>query len=675
MNAVRHYTYGTPEEVTPLRICPPASADMSGLPEASVPFAENDIGFRVRKRGILITIPVRDGEQFFGLGLQLKSVAQRGKKKHLRVNSDPTLDLGDSHAPVPFLLSTAGYGLYLDTARDTIWSIATHVKENTETKPAGASEIGTTTEELYSEREQHGGAHIVIEIQSVTGIDLWFFGGPTMKDALMRYNLFAGGGVLPPMWGLGNWYRTWSSSTENDVLEQAASIRADGIPCDVFGLEPGWQTHAYSCTYVWNGEKYPDVPAMLDKMKSDGYHMNLWTHLYVHPDSPIYREQLPFAGDYRVWGGLVPDLTVPAARDSFRNYYRKTFLDAGISGFKVDECDGSDYIRFPWSFPEATEFPSGLDGEQTHNLLGILFQKTLDPAYRAVDRRTYSLVRSSGSLASPMPYVLYSDLYDLGDFIRGVITSGFSGLLWCPEVRQSESEEELIRRLQTVVLSPLSMINGWMIPHPVWKQFDETKNKAGELSGDNTLTDKVRQIFSLRMVLLPYLYHAFDVYRRTGLPPFRSLAVDYTSDPQTHAIDDEYLIGDSLLYAPMTYGKTGREVYLPAGLWHDFFTGKTYEGGRRHAFTAEVDEILLFVKDGTLFPAAVPVPFVSKETVFEIEPRRFGSGTLTCTLTEDDGESFAFLRGEQNLVTLTSAPDGTLTAARTGGFPGIRYRF
>ena len=676
MNAVFHYSFGTPDESTPLRLYGTTPADDSCLPaDVPAPFSKEEISFRLRKRGILLTVPVRDGEQFFGLGLQLKSVAQRGKKKHLRVNSDPTLDLGDSHAPVPFLLSTAGYGLYIDTARDVILSIATHVKDSFADKKntAGDTCAADNTDDLYAARELTGGAHIAIEIQAVEGVDLWFFGGPTMKEALMRYNLFSGGGVLPPMWGLGNWYRTWTSSTESDVLAQAKSIRADGIPCDVFGLEPGWQTRAYSCSYVWNGEKYPDVPGMIAKMKDDGFRMNLWTHLYVHPESPIYREQLPFAGDYRVWSGLVPDLSVPEARDSFCRYYEKTFLQAGISGFKVDECDGSDYIRFPWSYPEATDFPSGLDGEQTHNMMGRLFQKTLEPAYRAVNRRTFSLVRSSGALAAPMPYVLYSDLYDLPDFIRGVVTSGFSGLLWCPEVRQSGTEEELIRRLQTVVLSPLSMINGWMIPHPVWKQFDEEKNKKGELSADNRLTERVKAIFTLRMTLLPYLYHAYDEYRKTGLPAFRSLAIDYTSDPMTHVIDDQYMIGNDLMYAPILYGKPGREVWFPAGNWYNYFTGEKIAGGRKVSFTVGEDDILLFAKEGTLIPTALPVMHVSPDTVFKLVPKRFGEGTLTCTLTEDDGETFDYLSGKQNEVTLTSFEDGAFTLTRKGGYDGIRY--
>ncbi len=81
-------------------------------------------------------------------------------------------------------------------------------------------------------------------------------------------------------------------------------------------------------------------------------------------------------------------------------------------------------------------------------------------------------MRSSGAFAAPYPFVLYSDLYDHRQFIRALVNAGFSGLLWCPEVRDAASEEDLIRRLQSVVFSPLAMVNAWYIRNPPWKQIE-----------------------------------------------------------------------------------------------------------------------------------------------------------------------------------------------------------
>ena len=80
-----------------------------------------------------------------------------------------------------------------------------------------------------------------------------------MVDAVRRYNVFSGGGPRVPEWGLGFWYRADARSTQKSVLALAKEFRERKISCDVLGLEPGWQTHAYSCTFEWNGERFDPV--------------------------------------------------------------------------------------------------------------------------------------------------------------------------------------------------------------------------------------------------------------------------------------------------------------------------------------------------------------------------------------------------------------------------------
>src|SRR5690606_18415999 len=136
------------------------------------------------------------------------------------------------------------------------------------------------------------------------------------------------------------------------------------------------------------------------------------------------------------------------------------------------------------SFPECAAFPSGLDGEQMHSLLGLVYQRAIHDAFEQANVRTYSSVRSSGAFASPLPFVLYSDQYDHRDFVRGVATCGVSGLLWSPEVRHADSHGDFIRRIQAVVLSPQALINAWYCKNPPWLQYDREKNNADDLLGN-----------------------------------------------------------------------------------------------------------------------------------------------------------------------------------------------
>ena len=181
--------------------------------------------------------------------------------------------------------------------------------------------------------------------------------------------------------------------------------------------------------------------------------------------------------------------------------------------------------------------------------------------------KTLSEVRNLGALAAPYPFVIYSDLYDNRDFIRGIAQSSFSGILWTPEVRDAKSAEELIRRLQAVVFSPQCLINAWYCDRVPWAELG--------------CEDEVRELFKLRESLVPMLKRSFDIYRDTGKPPIRALVMDYTDDPATYGVDDEYLFCEDLLVAPIAAG-TGdvREVYLPVSdSWADYFTGEPVGNG------------------------------------------------------------------------------------------------
>ena len=380
--------------------------------------------------------------------------------------------------------------------------------------------------------------------------------------------MLAGGGPDVPEWGLGVLYRCYTGWNSDKILEMIDKMRDEGIPLSIIGLEPGWHTHAYSCTYKWS-DKYPDPQKFVDEIRKRGLHLNLWEHAFTHPDAEFHDEIAPYSGDYLVWGGVVPDFATNEARRIFADYHREKLVNLGIDGFKLDECDSSDNTG-SWSFPLPSEFPSGLDGEQYHSLFGTLYAKTMLDALG--EHKTLSEIRQMGALGASYPFVLYSDLYDHRDFIRGNVNSGFSGILWTPEFRDAKSPEECIRRVQAIVFSVQCLINAWYYDGLPW-----------EILGCG---DEVRRLLQLRQKLIPRLKAAFDRYHTEGIPPVRALVMDYTDDAESYKIDDEWLFCDDLLVAPIIAG-TGdeREVYIPAGEWVDYFTDEPVESGWRHVNT------------------------------------------------------------------------------------------
>ena len=648
-------TVGKPEAHTPVRdrLVPP-SGRLAALP--SVPRPQVQATGVVTPRGAYVTVPLAEGELMYGFGLQLTSFQQRGKKRTNRVNADPAGDSGDSHAPVPFYVTSSGYGILIDTFRHAQFYCGDAHPKPTQAAAAGSAVVNTPEE--MRERDRRVQAGVEIEVPRCGGVDLYLFAGPTMMDAVQRYNLFSGGGVAPPEWGLGFWYRPEMRLGAAEVLALAQQFRTRRMPCDVLGLEPGWQTHAYSCSFAWERARFPDPPAFIAQTGAQGFRINLWEHAFTHPTSPIFSDLVPHSGSYAVWQGLVPDFAGAPARKIFADYHARVLIDAGVSGFKLDECDNSDYTQ-GWSWPDFATFPSGLDGEQMHAAFGLRYQDALLQAFRSRGKATYSLVRSSGALASPYPFVLYSDLYDHRQFIRGLINAGFSGLLWCPEVRDASSEEDLLRRLQSVVFSPMAMVNAWYIKNPPWQQIDRTRNNRGELTpGWEALEAKCRHIVEQRMCLVPYLRGAFATYAAQGTPPFRSPVLDFPADKAIAAIDDQYMVGDRLLVAPLFAGEKGRTVTLPAGTdWHDFWTGAPHAGGAKVQVDASHTEIPVFIRANSVMPWAEPGPHSASPEARRLKVRVYGDGSNTWRGAGEDLEGLS-------LAWTAATSRGILTPAR-----------
>jgi alpha-D-xyloside xylohydrolase len=246
-------------------------------------------------------------------------------------------------------------------------------------------------------------------------------------------------------------------------------------------------------------------------------------------------------------------------------------------------------------------------------------------------------VRSSQALAAPYPYVLYSDLYDHATFIKSVAKAGFSGLLWTPEVRDARTDEDLVRRLQAVAFSPMALINAWYIRNPPWMQIHRDANNKGQLAPDwERLEAACRSILELRMRFVPYLHAAFVRYHREGLPPFRALVMDFPDDPQTWTVDDQFMMGAGLMVAPVVAGQPDRAIYLPEGTWFDYWTGARHDGKRSIKVTVPLEQIPLFLKEGTLLPLADASSHTGDPAARRLTVLVGGDGAGSASVFEDD---------------------------------------
>jgi alpha-glucosidase (family GH31 glycosyl hydrolase) len=663
---------GNPEAFDLLRTAGaiPYHAGLAEMGDTGFPLSKPEITATVVDGKTYLRFPLDKNEQLYGFGLNFQTVHQRGKVLTLHVDNYAGKDDGHTHCPTPFYVSSKGYGVFINSAR--------YIKVYAGTAVSRDSKIPAEILDRNTDKnwKSHPYSDAVEMLVPAEGAEIYIIGGPTTMDAIRRYNLLNGGGCLPPRWGLGFTQRMQRLTDANGVAAEAKAFEEKGYPLDFIGLEPGWQSKAYPCTFEWDKTRFPDAKGLVQDMLKKGVRINLWTNPYISPDAPVYAAIKPYTANYTVWNGAVADISMPQARSIFFGGLEKNKIDIGVSGYKIDEVDGGD--TYLW--PDVALFPSGHSAEQMRQTYGLMMQRYTTELYHQRNQRTYGLVRASNGGGSSFPYVIYNDYYDHRDFITALINSGFAGVLWTPEVRASKTAEEWLRRFQSNIFSPMAMINAWSSGTKPWT-FPE-------------VAEQVKQLANLRMQMMPYWYSEFAKYHFKGIPPFRAMElepgfmdvqvakegtkgkVNLEENPYENAsvkeVKDQYMAGENLLVAPVFTGETSRKVILPKGKWFDFYTGKFAGDGEVITVTPGLDKIPVYVKDGgiiPLMPAFLHAPKAGRKV--DIEVRYYGDKPGTYSLYDDDGETFNYEKGEYSFREIrvrkvNGKLDGTISNAVAG---------
>jgi alpha-D-xyloside xylohydrolase len=624
----------------------PNKTALAKITASAFPFLQNTIEGTITDGKTFLRFPLEKEEQLYGFGLNFQTVHQRGKILQLHMDHYGGKDNGRTHAPVPFYVSSKGYGVFINSARYINVYAGTGVRKDSKNPPV---EKDRNTDKSWSSRPYSDAVEISMP---ASGVEVYVFAGPTALDAVKRFNLFNGGGVLPPRWGLGFTQRVKSLFTADEVKAEADAFKEKGYPLDFIGLEPGWQSKAYPGTFEWDKKRYPEPAKFVKEMKDRGIRLNLWINPYVSKQAPFYNSITPYTGSHTVWVGEVPDFTIPQARKIFFDQLQKDQVDIGVSGYKIDEVDGYDHYLWP-------------DGEQMRSTYCVLAMRYAAEMYHRKNQRTYGLVRANNAGGVSLPFVIYNDYYNHEDFITALINSGFSGVLWTPEARASKTGEEWLRRFQTVVFSPMAMINAWSSGTKPWSYPE--------------VAAQVKEFSLLRMQMMPYWYSEFAKYHFEGTPPFRAMALEagfkqevkkeavnanLEENPYAEAtskeIKDQYMAGEYLLVAPVFTGQTTRKVILPKGKWYDFYTGAYAGDGEVITVTPGLDKIPVYVKDGAIIPmmtAKLQAPKAGEKVDLEI--RVYGEKPGSYKLYDDDGETFNYEKGEYCFREIKTEKDKT----------------
>ncbi|HOC31522.1 MAG TPA: glycoside hydrolase family 31 protein [Armatimonadota bacterium] len=510
-------------------------------------------------------------------------------------------------------------------------------------------------------------------------LDLYVMASGTPSAVLERWTELTGRMSLPPLWALGYQQCKWSYYPESVVRDIADQFRQRSIPCDVIYLDIDYMD-AYK-DFTWHPERFPDPPKLVSDLRDQGFRtvVMLDPGVKVEEGYDVYEtlkqagfvvrnaDGTPFIGP--VWPGdcLFPDFTDAACREWWGKWY-KGLLDLGVAGFWNDMNEPAVFDAPGHSLPlDAVFSGDGYPGDHRrfHNIYGMQMVRGTTEGLRALrpDQRHFVLTRAA--YAGTQRYAAAwtgdncSDWPSLRISIPMLLNFGLSGQAFCgPDIggfAGTATPELFARWLQVGALYPFCRTHYAAAPQSGHPDINAVPTQEPWSYGDEW-EEINRASLELRYKLLPYLYTVFEEITRTGMPVMRPLFLQYPDDPKTACIEDEFLIGSDLLCAPiLDEGRYSRELYLPKGLWYDYWSGECLEGGRKITASAPIDVLPLFARAGSAIPTQDVVQHtreaVNKPIVWQVWP---DSGFKAIgTLYEDDGETLAYTRGDFKRTTLT----------------------
>lgn len=610
--------------------------------------SESEFGARLRLRLGLV------GEQhFYGLGEGGQQFDRLGTTRRLW-NYQASRAQGADMA-IPLLVSQAGYAVFFDSSAAA-------------TIEAGDAGDGTWIE--Y--RNEHG-----------DGLDVYFIGGADLRAVMRGVADLLGHATMPPRWALGYLQSSRHFADTQEVRHLAEQFREKQLPCDgliflsTYGLSKGWNRGVGHLEF--EPGLFDDPAAILGEFRRRNFHIVLHEYPVLHGDSPLAAEAnrdnhllehaypshppgRPRETNYKEGQRLI-DFSRPETRSWWWRSHRP-LAQLGVEGWWLDGGEG----------PPAETMLSDGPATLLHNRYDLMRQQGFaeDEARDRPDKRPYLLCRSGGPGmqrygAMPWSGDVNTTFETMAGQIRVGLNVGMSGVPhWGTDIggffRVAPDQGELFARwFQFAAFCSVFRGHGHVWRHHLpWSYGDEIEAIC-------------RRYLELRYRLMPYTYTLAWQAHRDGLPLMRPLVLNYPDDPRVWDLGEQYLWGDDLLVAPVTRpGATHWPVYLPEGVWHDFWTGDAYRGPRGITVDAPLDRLPLFVRAGAILPLGPVMQHDGERPLDEVTLLAYPDGSSSFTLYEDDGVSNAYLQGRSLRTTFTCSSDSAGVVCAVGASEGDR---
>jgi alpha-glucosidase len=578
------------------------------------------------------------GTHYFGCGERTGGLEKTGSHQ-VFWNIDPpsghTAALNNLYTSIPFVLALEGgwaWGLFFDSAYRVEFDLANEA--------ADRCWFGADGGDLV----------------------YYVFAGPTPRAVLERYTQLTGRVPMPPRWALGNHQSRWGYKTADQVRQVARGFRERDIPCDVLYLDidhmDGYRV------FTWDRERFPDPAGLIAELAAEGFKVVTIVDPGVKVDEayPVYvmgREEdlfcKTFLGEeYRnvVWPGVCafPDFTDPRAREWWGENHR-ALVDDGVRGIWCDMNEPTVFIPTPQTMPPDVAHHGERAAKlhaQVHNLYGSLMARATREGLLRLRPERRPFVISRSGFAGLQRHALHwtgdnSSWWEhLWMSMPQLQNLGLSGYAWVGvDVGgyAGDCTGELLARW-----NELGAFQPFNRNHAAWNTRPQEPWAFGE-----PYESAIRAMLKLRQRLIPYLYSLFEECHRTGAPVLRPLLFEYPDDETTYSMDDEFLVGPSLLVAPIARpGVEHRHVYLPVGTWFHYWTGERSDGPAHILAHAPLGRPAVYVRANTPLPLWPAMGYDGERRpdplTLLIFPAAGGEGEFS--LYEDASDGFEHERGQ-----------------------------
>jgi alpha-D-xyloside xylohydrolase len=454
----------------------------------------------------------------------------------------------------------------------------------------------------------------------------------SIKEILSQYTDITGKGIVPPKWTFGYWQSKLSYSSAKETLKIARKLRRTEIPCDVIHLDTFWFKKDWYCDLEMDKERFPDPEEYFNELKKMGFKVSLWQLPYIPEGSQYFEDLKAVEGFVKTKEGAIYDVgfcntpgfkgivgcidfTNPKAIQVYKKWIRELFK----RGAKVFKSDFGEEAPLDGIYYDATP------GRQMHNLYPLLYNKALTEITKKMTGGSCVWARSgwAGNQRYPVHWGGDSSTnwHNMIPQLEGGLSLGLSGFqFWSQDIGGHlgrPNNEILIRWMQLGLFHSHSRIHG------------TGRREIYKFSSE--IVRICKQYIQLRYKLIPYIYGSAIKCVEKSLPMSRALVIEYQDDPTVWNIGDEFLFGDSILVAPITDESNTRQIYLPEGIWTDWWTNERKRGKLWITIEADIDILPLYIREGAIIPMAPIMNYIDEFKIKEI--------ILKISLFEKDGKS------------------------------------